>query len=83
MVKFAAGFTRVRNDQTGWEPRRFFNVIEFCLHDKDGGGTIDFEECMEILFTRFGKDKLESNVQNFLSHDKVCVHDQLMPRHSR
>ena len=37
------------------------------MHDKDASGTIDMDECMEILFRRFGKDKLEerTNGMNF------------------
>ena len=45
--------------QTGLEPRKLFNVVEFMMHDKDSSGTIDMDECMEILFRRFGKDQLE------------------------
>jgi calmodulin len=67
---FQAMWTRLRNDKTGWEPRRFFNIIEFMMHDKDGGGSIDVEETMEILFQRFGKDKLDAAVKEFVSHDR-------------
>ena len=28
------------------------------MHDKDSSGTIDMDECMEILFRRFGKDQV-------------------------
>ena len=66
----AARFYRVRNDKTGWEPRTLFNVVEFMMHDKDCSGTIDMDECMEILFRRFGKDLLESKVNEFMSKDE-------------
>ena len=51
-------FYRVRNDKSGWEPRRFFAIVEFMLHDLNMSGTIDMDECMEILFRRFGKDQV-------------------------
>ena len=63
-------FYRVRHDKTGWEPRRLFNVVEFMMHDKDCSGTIDMDECMEILFRRFGKEQLEARVNEFMSHDE-------------
>ena len=50
---------RPLSPQTGLEPRKLFNVVEFMMHDKDSSGTIDMDECMEILFRRFGKDQLE------------------------
>jgi len=55
--------------QTGLEPRKLFNVVEFMMHDKDSSGTIDMDECMEILFRRFGNDQLEERSNEFFIHD--------------
>mmetsp|Transcript_42013 Transcript_42013/g.108143 ORF Transcript_42013/g.108143 Transcript_42013/m.108143 type:complete len:96 (-) Transcript_42013:472-759(-) len=52
-------FVRCRQDKTGFEPKRLFNLLEFMLHDKDSSGKVDMDECMEILFHRFGKEALE------------------------
>ena len=68
--EFKAMFYRVRHDKTGWEPRRLFNVVEFMMHDKDQSGSIDMDECMEILFRRFGKDQLEARVNDFMTNDE-------------
>jgi len=57
--EFKGMFFCVRNDKTGWEPRRLFNLVEFMMYDKDQGGSIDMDECMEIFFRRFGKLNLE------------------------
>ena len=67
--EFKTMFYRVRHDKSGWEPRRLFNVVEFMMHDKDCSGTIDMDECMEILFRRFGKDQLEQRTNDFFKHD--------------
>jgi len=67
--EFKSMFQRIRQDKTGWEPRRLFNVVEFMMHDKDGSGTIDMDECMEVLFRRFGKAKLEEKTNEFMTHD--------------
>ena len=63
-------FYRVKHDKSGWEPRSLFNVVEFMMHDKDCSGTIDMEECMEILFRRFGKEQLEAKVNEFFGQDE-------------
>ena len=68
--EFKNMFYRVRNDKTGWEPRQLYNVVEFMMHDKDASGTIDREECMEILFRRFGRDLLEEKVDEFMQNDE-------------
>ena len=67
--EFKLMFHRCRNDRTGLEPRKLFNVVEFMMHDKDSSGTIDMDECMEILFRRFGKDQLEQRTNDFFKHD--------------
>ena len=68
--EFRTMFQRVRADKSGWEPKKLFNLVEFMMHDKDASGTIDREECMEILFRRFGKELLESKVNEFMSQDE-------------
>ena len=40
------------------------------MHDKDFSGTIDMDECMEILFRRFGKEQLEAKVAEFMQNDE-------------
>jgi len=67
--EFKLMFHRCRNDKTGLEPRKLFNVVEFMMHDKDSRGTIDMDECMEILFRRFGKEQLEEKTNEFFKHD--------------
>ena len=68
--EFKLMFERCRTDKTGLEPRKLFNVVEFMMHDKDASGTIDMDECMEILFRRFGRDLLEEKVDEFMQNDE-------------
>lgn len=68
--EFKSMWFRARNDKTGWEPRKLFNLVEFMMHDKDCSGQIDMDECMEILFRRFGKDALENRVNEFMVNDE-------------
>ena len=71
--EFKLMFSRCRSDRTGLEPRKLFNVVEFMMHDKDSSGTIDMDECMEILFRRFGKDQLEERT-NGARRDEPTTH---------
>ena len=41
---------------------------QFMMYDKDQGGSIDMDECMEIFFRRFGKLNLEVCVQIWCKH---------------
>lgn len=61
--EFQAMYQRCRNDKTGFEPRRLFNVVEFLINDKDSSGTVSLEEAMQILYLRFGREKLDSQLQ--------------------
>ena len=55
----------------GREPTRLFNLVEFMICDKDGGGTMSEDECMEILYHRFGKE-----VRYSISHNIQFTHIQ-------
>lgn len=39
-----------------YEPRGFFNLIEFSLLDKDGSGDVDCAEVVAVFYRRYGKD---------------------------
>lgn len=67
--EFKLMYQRVRADKTGWEPRRLFTMVEFMMHDKDSSGTIDSDECMEILFRRMGNDQVDGMVKEFMKQD--------------
>ncbi|KAK3273721.1 Outer dynein arm docking complex 3 [Cymbomonas tetramitiformis] len=61
--EFQAMYQRCRKDKTGYEPRRLFNVVEFIINDKDNSGTVSVEEAMQILYVRYGKACLDSQLQ--------------------
>merc|ERR1711998_190825 len=53
--EFRQQFYRIRDDQTGCEPRKLFYVIEFLMNDKNFSGSIDLDECCTLLYARYGK----------------------------
>ena len=59
---FKTMWDRSRNDLTGCEPRKFFNMIEFVMYDKNMSGSIDLDECMSLLYQRFSKAEVDGVV---------------------
>lgn len=62
--EFRTMFYRVRDDQSGCEPRRLFNVVDFLMLDKNHSGAVDMDECITLLWSRYGKELVEENLQN-------------------
>mmetsp|Transcript_11902 Transcript_11902/g.49861 ORF Transcript_11902/g.49861 Transcript_11902/m.49861 type:complete len:172 (-) Transcript_11902:1113-1628(-) len=61
--EFQAMYHRCRNDKTGYEPRRLFNVVEFLMNDKDDNGSVSVEEAMQILYLRHGRSLLDTQLE--------------------
>ena len=57
--EFKTMFFRVRDDDTGCEPRKMFNLVDFLMLDKNHTGAVDMDECITVLYVRFGKDLVE------------------------
>lgn len=68
--EFRTMFFRVRDDQTGYEPRKLFTVVEFLMHDKNLNGSIDLDECMSILYQRYGR--VRCTIQRRASSARSC-----------
>uniref|UniRef100_A0A6T8P8Y1 EF-hand domain-containing protein n=1 Tax=Hemiselmis andersenii TaxID=464988 RepID=A0A6T8P8Y1_HEMAN len=66
---FVQLYMRCRKDKSGKEPTRLYNLIEFMVCDKDGGGTMSEDECMEILFHRFGKEQMKEMTDKLFKHN--------------
>lgn len=62
-LEFKNMYTRGRDDKTGYEPRGLFNVVEFVMNDKKGAGYISLEEAMEIMYLRYGRQLLDSQLE--------------------
>jgi Ca2+-binding EF-hand superfamily protein len=69
--EFTLMFERSIADTTGLEPFDFFNVIQFMMYDADQDGLITMDECITMLYQRYGHAKLENELQNiFAGHGK-------------
>mmetsp|Transcript_4411 Transcript_4411/g.20023 ORF Transcript_4411/g.20023 Transcript_4411/m.20023 type:complete len:168 (-) Transcript_4411:133-636(-) len=75
-LEFQAMYRRCRNDSSGFEPRRLFNVVEFLMTDKDANGTVSVEEVAQILYLRTGKGLLDSQFEEiFGTTDTISAPD--------
>jgi calmodulin len=61
--EFQLMFERNVKDTTGLEPYRLFNVVQFMMYDKDGGGEVSVDETMHMLYSRYGRDRLEEEMR--------------------
>ena len=66
---FVLMYYRCRMDKTGCEPKRLFTLAEFMIYDKDGSGTVNEDECMEMMYARFGKENVERMTEDLFKHD--------------
>ena len=62
-------FYRIRDDQSGYEPRKLFNVVEFIMHDKNQIGSIDLDEAITLLYARFGKEPVDKAMSEINTDD--------------
>ena len=69
--EFTLMFERSVADTTGLEPFEFYNVVQFMMYDEDQNGVITMDECITMLYQRYGHAKLENELQNiFAGHGK-------------
>lgn len=62
--EFQSMYHRCRSDRAGREPRRLFNLTEFIMNDKDFSGRVSLEEAMQILYLRYGRDKMDEQLED-------------------
>mmetsp|Transcript_1231 Transcript_1231/g.3580 ORF Transcript_1231/g.3580 Transcript_1231/m.3580 type:complete len:250 (-) Transcript_1231:170-919(-) len=67
--EFKLTYQRNLADATGLEPCQLFNVVQFMLYDKDGSGKVTVDETMHMLYTRYGRDKLEGQMKLLFGED--------------
>lgn len=65
--EFTLMFERSIADTTGLEPFDFYNVIQFMMYDADQDGHITMDECITMLYQRYGHGKLENELQTIFA----------------
>lgn len=60
--EFVLMFERNLSDETGLEPSKLFNTVQFLVYDRRGKGTISVDDATGILFSRYGREGLEKKL---------------------
>lgn len=61
--EFYLMYVRNQSDDTGLEPSQLFSVVQFLMYDKQNKGEVTLDQTMEMLFKKYGKDKLEAEIK--------------------
>lgn len=63
----------------GYEPRRLFNVVQFVMNDKEGSGNVSLEGAMQILYLRYGRGLLDSQLEEIFGTSDLNSGKLLQP----
>jgi len=61
--EFMTMYKRCISDDTDLEPRGLFNLVQFLMYDKTFKGRVTVEETLQILFVRYGRDRLDDEIK--------------------
>ena len=68
--EFLTMYKRCISDDTGLEPKKLFNLTQFLMYDKTFKGRVTVEETLQILFVRYGRDNLDSEITAIFGEDE-------------
>ena len=60
--EFIKMYKRCINDDQGLEPRKLFNLVYFLMFKPMYTGTVTEEDTLELLFVRYGREKLDDEI---------------------
>lgn len=67
-TEFMLMYDRNVNDKTGLEPCQLYDAVQFMMYDTDMSGTVSVDETMTMLYQRYGKKKLETELQRLFGN---------------
>ena len=68
--EFLTMYKRCISDETGLEPRKLFNIVQFLMYDKDFKGRVSVEETLQILFVRYVRESLDDEITAIFGDDE-------------
>ena len=60
--EFDRMYLRCIDDDTGLEPWKFYNLVQFKMFDKGDKSKVTVEDTLQILFVRYGRDGLNEEI---------------------
>ena len=68
--EFLTMYKRCISDETGLEPRKLFNLVQFLMYDKTFKGRVTVEETLQILYVRYGRERLDDEIKAIFGDDE-------------
>ena len=69
-------YKRCINDDQGLEPRKLFNLVYFLMFKPMFTGTVTEEDTLELLFVRYGREKLDDEIDAiFGTNERIHWYD--------
>ena len=62
-------YKRVKDDETGLEPRKFFNLVQFLMYDENQEGKVIPEQTLQIIYVRKGRDGLNEEIEEIFGKE--------------
>ena len=63
-------YKRCISDNSGYEPKKLFNLTQFLMYDKTFKGRVTVEETLQILFVRYGRENLDNEITAIFGDDE-------------
>ena len=63
-------YKRCISDTTGLEPRKLYNLVQFLMYDKNFKGKVTVEDTLQILFVRYGRESLDTEITAIFGEDE-------------
>ena len=69
-------YKRCISDDTGLEPRKLFNLVQFLMYDKKFKGKVTIEETLQILYVRYGRGRLDDEIKAIFGDEEKTADGQ-------
>ena len=68
--EFQTMYKRCISDESGLEPRKLYNLVQFLMYDKTFKGRVTVEETLQILYVRYKRDRLDEQITFIFGDDE-------------
>jgi len=69
-------FQRNIHDESGLEPSSFYNLVQFEIYDSNNNGLVSIDECMNMLYARYGREVMEHKISVLFSANGAAIKEE-------